>query len=417
MLKKRINLFTCVVISLLVCITTCVGTVSLLNKRHKSELNELRLQNAQVVPYVNLINSIADSGDKYAKLSALIDRLEKHYVNDYDEDTTWENIYRTLAMSIGDDYSRYFTAEEYQALMSEGNGNFVGIGVHATYDVDTKGIYLFGITKNSPAEKAGLKTGDVIISADGVESTGNNYYTMLDIIGGEAGTEVSLTVLRGEEKIDFKLIRDVVASENVVYENLGDGIAYLRIHSFADDTFTAQFLSEMSRAQQDGCTKFVFDVRNNTGGYLEEICKTLDVLLPEGPIINIVDKDGKTTSRDSDANCIKADKMVVLCNEATASAAELFTAALRDYELAEIVGQKTFGKGTMQTTYVLDDGSAIKMSTAFYNPPSNESYDGVGIIPDHDVKLDEKWETRFYKMPKEEDVQLQKALEILNSTN
>ena len=142
-------------------------------------------------------------------------------------------------------------------------------------------------------------------------------------------------LLRGEEKLDFKLIRDVVASESVVYENLGNGVAYLRIHSFADDTFTAQFLSEMSRAQQDGCTKFVFDVRNNTGGYLEEICKTLDVLLPEGPIINIVDKDGKTTSRDSDANCIKADKMVVLCNEATASAAELFTAALRDYELAE----------------------------------------------------------------------------------
>lgn len=417
MLKKRINLFTCVVISLLVCITTCVGTVSLLNKRHESELNELRLQNAQVVPYVNLINSIADSGDKYAKLSALIDRLEKHYVNDYDEDATWENIYRTLAMSIGDDYSRYFTAEEYHALMNEGSGNFVGIGVHATFDVDTKGIYLFGIMKNSPAEKAGLKTGDVIISAEGVESTGDNYYTMLDLIGGEAGTEVSLTVLRGEEKIDFKVIRDAVASENVVYENLGDGVAYLRIHSFADDTFTAQFLSEMSRAQQDGCTKFVFDVRNNTGGYLEEICKTLDVLLPEGPIINIVDKDGKTTSRDSDANCIKADKMVVLCNEATASAAELFTAALRDYELAEIVGQKTFGKGTMQTTYVLDDGSAIKMSTAFYNPPSNESYDGVGIIPDHEVKLDEKWEIRFYKMPKEEDVQLQKALEILNSTN
>ncbi|MBE6693038.1 MAG: S41 family peptidase [Ruminococcaceae bacterium] len=417
MFKKRITPFACIVISVLVCIVTCVGSAAILNNRHSAENNQLRQQTAGISGYIELINSMGDSADKYAKLSVLIDKLEQHYVNGYDESNLWDNIYKTLVMSIGDDYSRYFTAEEYNAMKSEDSGSFVGIGVHATFDVDAKGIYIFGVMPNSPAEKGGLLKGDIIVSADGVDATESNYYTMLDLIGGEAGTEVSLTVLRGEEKIDFTLIRSNIASENVIYEKLDDNVAYIRILSFSDETLTAQFTTAISKAQNDGCSRFIFDLRNNAGGFLEEICKTLDILLPEGPIINIVDKAGNITTRDSDANCIKAEKMVVLCNQSTASAAELFTAALRDYDLAEIVGVKTFGKGTMQTTYTLEDGSAIKMSTAFYNPPSNESYDGVGIIPDYEVKLDEKWESRFYKMPKEEDAQLQKAIELVTSTD
>ncbi len=417
MFKKRITPFACILISVLVCIVTCVGSVAVLNNRHNARVNQLRKQTAGIGEYINLVNSMGDSADKYAKLSLLIDKLEQYYVNDYNESAVWDNIYKTLALSIGDNYSQYFTAEEYNALISENSGNFVGIGVHATFDVDANGIYIFGVMPNSPAEKGGLLKGDIIVSAEGVDATESNYYTMLDLIRGEEGSEVSLTVLRGEEKLDFTLIRGGVASENVIYEKLNDNVAYIRILSFSDETLTTQFTSAISRAQQDGCDRFIFDLRNNSGGFLEEICKTLDILLPEGPIINIVDKAGNTTTRDSDANSIKAEKMVVLCNESTASAAELFTAALRDYDLAEIVGVKTFGKGTMQTTYTLEDGSAIKMSTAFYNPPSNESYDGVGIIPDYEVKLDEKWESRFYKMPKEEDRQLQKAIELVTSTD
>ena len=417
MFKKRITPFACIVISVLVCIITCVGSVAVLNNRHNAEVNQLRKQTAGIGEYINLVNSMGDSADKYAKLSLLIDKLEQHYVNNYNESDVWDNIYKTLALSIGDNYSQYFTAEEYNAMISENSGNFVGIGVHATFDVDANGIYIFGVMPNSPAERGGLQKGDIIVSAEGVDATESNYYTMLDLIRGEEGSEVSLTVLRGEEKMDFTLIRADVASENVIYEKLEDNVAYIRILSFSDATLTTQFTSAISLAQKDGCDRFIFDLRNNSGGFLEEICKTLDILLPKGPIINIVDKAGNTTTRDSDENCIKAEKMVVLCNESTASAAELFTAALRDYELAEIVGVKTFGKGTMQTTYTLEDGSAIKMSTAFYNPPSNESYDGVGISPDYEVKLDEKWESRFYKMPKDEDTQLKKAIQIVTSTD
>ncbi|MBR5286851.1 MAG: S41 family peptidase, partial [Clostridia bacterium] len=175
-----------------------------------------------------------------------------------------------------------------------------------------------------------------------------------------------------------------------------------------------EFVKIIALAQSEQCESFIFDVRNNGGGYLDEILAVLDTLLPEGPIINIVDKNGATQTHNSDANCIKGE-MVVLCNGNTASAAELFTAALRDYKLAKTVGQTTFGKGTMQTTRLLSDGSALKLSVAFYNPPSNVSYDKIGIKPDYEIKLTEYWENRYFKMPIEEDTQLQKAIELLNS--
>ena len=188
-----------------------------------------------------------------------------------------------------------------------------------------------------------------------------------------------------------------------------------RISLIAQSVIKANIRSSLrSIAQSEKCEKFIFDVRNNGGGYLDEILAVLDILLPEGPIINIVDKNGKTQTHNSDKNCINGET-VVLCNGNTASAAELFTAALRDYELAKIVGQKTFGKGTMQTTRLLSDGSALKLSVAYYNPPSNVSYDKIGIKPDYEVTLTEYWENRYFKMPMDEDTQLQKAIELLNS--
>jgi carboxyl-terminal processing protease len=344
----------------------------------------------------------------------MIAMIEGSYIHGYEENELWEDLYRTLAISLGDDYSQYLTAEEYNALVDSADGDFVGIGVHATYDVDTQGIYIFGVIPNSPAEKAGLKSGDVIVKAEGIEATEETYYDVLDAVRGEAGTNVSVTALRGEEKIDFVITRQAVASENVLYQKLDGNIAYIRILSFADTRVSEEFVQKIALAQSEKCEKFIFDLRNNSGGYLDEILAVLDILLPEGPMINIVDKKGLTKTHNSDSNCIKGE-MAVLCNGNTASAAELFTAALRDYELAEIIGETTFGKGTMQTTRLLSDGSALKLSIAFYNPPSNVSYDKIGVKPDFEVKLTEYWESRYFKMPVEEDTQLQKAIEILNS--
>lgn len=414
MFKKRITPFACLVVALLVCASTVVATLSISSVDDKAEINENRLESAELGKYKELVSLIGDDKSRYEKLSALISLIESTYVHGYEEDAVWESVYGALAASLGDDYSYYLTAEEYNALMDSGDGNFVGIGVHATYDVDTQGIYIFGVIPNSPAEKAGLKNGDVIVKAEGIEATEETYYKLLDSIRGETGTNVSVTVLRGEEEIDFVITRQAVASENVLYQKLDGNIAFIRILSFADTRVSEEFVQKIALAQSEKCDKFIFDLRNNAGGYLDEILAVLDILLPEGPMINIVDKKGVTKTQNSDANCIKGE-MAVLCNGNTASAAELFTAALRDYELAEIVGETTFGKGTMQSTRPLSDGSALKLSIAFYNPPSNVSYDKIGIKPDFEVKLNEYWEERYFKMPFENDTQLQKAIEVLNA--
>ena len=281
--------------------------------------------------------------------------------------------------------------------------------------MDTEGIYIFGVIPDSPAEEAGLLKGDIIVAAEGIEAKEDTYYDVLDSIRGETGTKVKITALRGEERIDFEITRRAVAAENVLYEKLDGNIAFIRILSFADSSVSEEFVSKLAKAQGEGCKKFIFDLRNNSGGYLDEILAVLDILLPEGPIINVVDKNGKTETQNSDANCIQGE-MAVLCNGNTASAAELFTAALRDYEMAKTVGTTTFGKGTMQTTRLLPDGSALKLSIAFYNPPSNVSYDKIGIKPDYEITLPEEWENRYFKMPKEEDTQLQKAIELLTES-
>lgn len=413
MFKKRITPFACVVVSMLVCITTVVATLSISSVDDKKEVNDNRLESAELSKYQDLIKLIGNDKSRYEKLSTLIALIESSYVHDYEEDAVWNNIYTALAASLGDDYSYYLTAEEYNALIDSGDGDFVGIGVHATYDVDSQGIYIFGVIPNSPAEEVGLENGDIIVKAEGIEASESTYYDVLNSIRGEAGTKVNVTVLRGEEEIDFVITRQAVASENVLYQKLDGNIAYIRILSFADTRVSDEFVQKIALAQSEKCEKFIFDVRNNSGGYLDQILKVLDVILPEGPIINVVYKNGKTETQNSDANCIQG-KMAVLCNGNTASAAELFTAALRDYKLADIVGETTFGKGTMQTTRMLSDGSAIKLSIAFYNPPSNVSYDKIGVKPDFEIKLDEYWENRYFKMPIEEDTQLQKAIESLN---
>ena len=410
MFKKRISPFACIICCLLASAICCVCLASTMTTKHKADINNVRLESSSQTS-----NGTSTGDERYSKLDLMLNMIETYYVHDYEESVVWDEVYKALVRSLADDYSQYFTASEYESMLDSSDGEFVGIGVHATYDIDTEGIYIFGVMPNSPAEQAGIIRGDVIIGAEGIEASAETYYDMLDAIPGTAGTEVSVTILRNDEKFELKIVRNAVASENVIYEKLENNVAYIKILSFADSGVSEEFVKKIAIAQNEGCDKYVFDVRNNTGGNLDEICAILDLLLPKGPIINFVEKDGTTQVIESDESCIVGE-MVVLCNDMTASAAELFTAALRDYELAKIVGVTTFGKGTMQTTRTLSDGSAIKLSTAFYNPPSNVSYDKIGITPDFVVELPEYWQGRFFKMPNEEDTQLQKALELLNLT-
>lgn len=352
---------------------------------------------------------------KYAKMEALLTFIEENYIREYDKDQLWDDMYSAMFDSIGDPYSTYMTAEEYAAYVADRSGNYVGIGISVVYDKATGGAYIHRVTTDSPAAKAGLQPGDIVTAVGELKLSFDTYNQALNLVRGEEGTAVKLTVLRNGESLQVEVIRGKMKTENVFYEKLEGNVAYVEILSFSEDITVSQFEAALKQAAEEGCTSYVFDLRNNPGGSLDVICKCLDLLLPEGDIVHIVSADGKSESRKSDKEHFLDAPMTVLCNGNTASAAELFTADLRDYGLATIVGETTFGKGTMQSITPLTDGSALKITHRYYNPASNVSYDGVGIKPHEgcEVILTEEELDNFYKMTHEEDRQLQKALDVL----
>ena len=410
MFKKLISPFTCVIVVIIACLITFVAVSSIMSKREEARINELRDEWAGYTKY-NTMNELAsDDIERYNKLAKLIALIDNGTIHDYDKEDLWNKIYKTLPSSVGDKYGEYFTKAEYEAYVNSSSGMSAGIGIRIAKDDVTNGVYIHGVVTNSPAAESEIQIGDVIIEADGVNS---DYDSIVEAIIGEPETEVSLKVARGQEVIEMTIKRGLFPSENVVYEKLEGNIAYIKIISFMDSTLDTQFKEKIALAQSEGCESFIFDVRNNSGGFVEAACLVLDQLLPEGPIVYTTDAKGSTEVRSSDAECIEAP-MVVICNENSASASELFVAALRDYKLTQSVGTKTMGKGSMQSVEEFKDGSALKYSSSLYTPPSKESYNGEGITPDHVVELDEKWQDNFFKMPREEDVQLLKAIELLN---
>ncbi len=341
-------------------------------------------------------------GEYYEKLNGLLSYIGEEYVRGADEEALWDGVYAGLLEAVGDPYSEYMTADEYAAYTAERSGNYVGIGVHVTFDQSQDAIAVYRVAPGSPAVE------DVAVSAA-------TYNEAVALVAGEEGTDVSLTVRRGEETLDLSVTRAKVEARNVLYEKLGD-TAYLSILSFSESNVTEQFRNALETAKQDGCTSYLFDLRNNPGGNLDVVCAVLDELLPANQtILHIIDAQGNDRTRETETDTFLDAPMAVLCNGNTASAAELFTADLRDYELATIVGETTYGKGTMQTISALSDGSAVKLTSDFYNPASNVSYDGVGIRPDVEVKLTAEQSARFYLLSHEEDPQLQAALKALET--
>ena len=237
----------------------------------------------------------------------------------------------------------------------------------------------------------------------------------MNLVRGEQGTYAKLTVLREGQELEFSVMRDEVVNQTVYFRmySKDSRIAVIRISQFEEAT-PEQFESALEQAKKAGARAYVFDVRSNPGGELNSVASVLDMLLPEGPIIRLQYKDSsKNAQINSDAECLEAP-MVVLCNGSTASAGELFSAALKDYKLATLVGTKTYGKGTMQNLITLSDGSGIAITTAYYLPPFSENYHGIGVSPD--VELDISSDLKNVSVSKytdENDNQLHAAIDIL----
>lgn len=363
-----------------------------------------------------------ESVANYEKLVEADQLFRSLYIKDIDEEELIDGILTGYVYGTGDRYAAYYPADEFEQYMADLSGDAEGIGVNVIYNADYNAIEIISVMPESPALEAGVQPGDIVVyvglgeDAESVAELG--YYGALAKLQGKAGTMAEFTVARGKnltEYVDFSIERGYVTEQTVlshVYA-LDATVGVVKITGF-DLVTPTQFADAVNSLLAEGCDKFVIDVRYNPGGELTSICAVLDALLPEGPIIRTIDKEGnEETIYESDADVFDIP-MAVLVNGSTASAAELFASALQDYDKGTIVGTQTYGKGSMQTVRQLSDGSAISVTYRYYCPPFSDNYDGVGVTPDVVVELDEALrEKNIYKITDEEDNQLRAAVEAL----
>ena len=300
-----------------------------------------------------------------------------------DKEKVTDAIIDSYVSSLGDRYSVYRTKDEYKDYSSGMSGNYTGIGIVVSKNDDGL-IHINSVNEGGSAYDEGLKAGDLITSVDGIPVLERGYEDSINAIAGEEGTTVTLVVDREGESISFTLTRRRLVENSVTY-SLENGIGYIKISSFKSNT-DEQFIEAVDYMEKNGAKAVIYDLRNNTGGYLSSVLNALDYVAPKGTTLASFsnDYDDAEVSKSAHSFLIPS---VVICNEMTASAGELFTAGIRDlasmgYLDATLVGTKTFGKGIMQSTYTLSDGSTITLTVAYYMPPSGINYHEVGITPD-----------------------------------
>ena len=366
---------------------------------------------------IELYNSLPEdnrSAELYYKLAMIDYYYRNAYANEIDEDQLLYYVMNGYVVGAGDKYGEYYTADDFESITQESEGETVGIGVYVNYSQEYNAIKILSVMQDSPAHKAGIKAGDVVIKIEGESVSDLGYYVALDRVKGESGTSVTLTLIRDGKEITVSAVRKKVETETVFYHQyeLDKAVGVIRILEF-NNAVPEQFKKAVEDLKSKGVTSLVFDVRSNPGGTLTSVIEVLDYLLPEGDLAYVTDASGKILrTHKSDANYLKGiDSMAVLVNDNTASAAELFACALRDYDKAILVGTKTYGKGSMQTIYMLPDGTGLRLTTNKYNPPKSGNYDGVGIEPDITVELSDALSGKSsFEYTDSEDNQLMEAV-------
>lgn len=345
----------------------------------------------------------------YSKLNEIDALVSKNFVSETDSEKISDGMAAGYIMALDDRWSAYLSKDEYKESLQSMKGKSVGIGINIAQDTDTGYPYITYVMENTPAQSAGLQRGDLICKVGESDAAELGYQQTVNSLQGEEGSTAVFTVLRGEEYIDFSILRREYSTVSVQSKMIGD-IGYIKITTFSDNT-PAQFDTAIDTLKGQGARGLIFDLRNNGGGTLSSVEKMLDTILPEGVVVSAEYKNGVTEELfKSDADCVELP-MAVLTNGNTASAAELFSASVRDMNKGVLIGEKTYGKGVMQQTYDLSDGSAIRITIAKFNPPSGVNFDGVGLSPDIEVSLSDEEQSYYYKLEPENDSQVKAALD------
>lgn len=346
------------------------------------------------------------------KIDEIYQYMNIYYYGEFDKEDIYNSLYSGVMESLEDPYSVYYTAEEYKDMQVSTSGTYYGIGAGVSQNLTTMEVTITKVYRGTPSEEAGLKNGDMVISVEGIDATSVEVSELVQHIRGEEGTTVHMVIYRPStgETLEFDVERRHVVLPSIEGEMLEDGIGYIQITEFQDQT-DEQFGEMVRQLQTQGAKGLIIDVRANPGGLLKSVVNLLDQILPEGLLVYVQDKYGNRDNYTSDKICIDMP-IVVLTDENSASASEIFAAALKDYEYATLVGKTTYGKGIVQNIIPLSDGDAIKITTAKYFTPKGNDIHKIGVVPHVEVDYE-------YSGPEDEtydkqyDSQFLKALEIM----
>ena len=355
---------------------------------------------------IAVVESIEKNGDDYsmlnAKLQIVKDYLNDNYIGELNLDKMIEGAIKGYVEGVGDDYTEYLSKDEYEELIVNVTGDFVGIGVYIYKDKDGNLIVLAPM-ENSPSEEAGIEAGDRILAIDGENCNEMDINVASSKIKGEAGSTVELEIQRGTETLKKTVTRRTVEISDSASKILDGNIGYIVLSTFDTDC-SKKIEKYMEEFQSKGINSVILDLRNNTGGVVEEAVKISELFIDKGnTVLRSYNKTEKETIIKSSSGKYKDINLVVLVNDYSASASEIVTAALKDNKAATIVGIRTYGKGVMQEIQPLFDG-AIKITIEEFKTPNGDKINKVGIKPDVEIEIDKD---------SNEDLQLQKAIEIL----
>lgn len=352
------------------------------------------------------------------KLKNIKEIIDANFIFDYKDSKIQDGIFKGMLASLDDPYSQYYTAEEFKSAMEQFDGEYSGIGAVVSISKDKSTISISSVYPDSPAEKAGLMAGDILKEIDDEEIVfGMSLEEVVRLIKGPKGSKVEITVKRKGEKKELKLtaIRDEIKLQTVYYDLIEKNIGYIRITEFSSNT-SDEFKKVYKSLAEKGAERMIVDLRDNPGGSFNSVCEILDGFLSDGVIVYTKDKNGEKDYVNADSNVDYDKKMVVLVNANSASASEIFSGTVKDRGLGTLIGETTYGKGIVQNTIPLADGTAIKLTISRYYTASGNEIHGKGITPDIKVIYRQPRQKDNKQLTYKDDNQIMRAIKVLNES-
>lgn len=360
-------------------------------------------------------SAVEGSRELRSKIERKAKELEKYidtyFLDEIDGEKMADSVYKGIIDGLGDDYAAYYNKEEYKEIQESTSGVFCGIGAYIAVDPKTGIVSIVKPMDKSPAKKAGVRAGDVVFAVDGKEVTGMEISQVQALVKGEKGTKVTLTIVRDNEKKKVEVTRDEIEEDTVAYQMLPGRIGYVQVSSFEQVT-PEQYKKAIDSLEKKGQKGMIIDLRDNGGGLLDAAVEMLDRILPEGVVVYSKDKDGDTQKFYAEDDDTFDKPLVILVNENSASASEVFSGAIQDEKAGVLAGTRTFGKGIVQSLFDLGDGTGLKMTTAKYYTPKGRNIHGKGLSPDVKAELTEE-KTKLSDGKTEIDSQMKVAYDYL----